>query len=339
MVTALRMMGFDHVFDTQFAADLTIMEEGHELLGRLRDALAEGKPAVLPMMTSCSPGWIKFLEHYFPDFIPNLSTCKSPQQMFGAVVKSYWSRKTGVDPADIVCVSAMPCTAKKYEAGRPEMESSGRADVDYVLTTRELATMIKQAGLDLGALPDSSFDDPLGQSTGAATIFAATGGVMEAAIRTAWEVVTGSPVPFKDLAVTPVRGMDGVKEAALRIEGARPEWAFLEGVELRVLVAHGTANAKRAMTAVRNGSLSAHFIEIMTCPGGCLGGGGQPLPVTPEKRAARARAIYEEDSSLAIRKSHENPSVLRLYADFLGAPSSHLAHELLHTTYTPRGCY
>ncbi|MBU0927761.1 MAG: [FeFe] hydrogenase, group A [Spirochaetes bacterium] len=339
MVSALRTMGFDNVFDTQFAADLTIMEEGFELLGRLKDALADGGKPSLPMMTSCSPGWIKFQEHFFPEYLPNLSTCKSPQQMFGAVVKSFWARKMNLDPADIVCVSVMPCTAKKFEAARPEMGTDGDQDVDFVLTTRELAVMIKQAGIDLRDMADSAFDDPLGESTGAATIFAATGGVMEAALRTAYEVVTGREVPFKDLDITPVRGLDGVKQAGIALTGVKKEWSFLEGVELKVMVAHGTANAKAVMTALRDGKLDVHFIEIMTCPGGCLGGGGQPLPVSPEKRLARARAIYEEDSESVHRKSHRNPSIARIYDEFFGSPNSHLAHELLHTRYTVRGQY
>lgn len=339
MVAAPRAMGFDHVFDTQFAADLTIMEEGFEPLGRLRSALTgEGKPA-LPMTTSCSPDWIKFQEHFFPELLPNVSTCKSPQQMFGAIVKSFWARKMNIDPTDIVCVSVMPCTAKKFEAVRPEMESEGRPDVDFVLTTRELAVMMKQAGIDLHDMKDADFDDPLGESTGAATIFAATGVVMEAALRTAYEVVTGRAVPFKDLDITPVRGMDGVRQASVRIDGAQKDWTFLEGVELKVLVAHGTANAKKVMTAIRDGKLDAHFIEIMTCPGGCLGGDGQPLPSTPEIRLARANAIYEEGADNPLRRSHDNPSVQKLYKEFLGAPNSHLAHELLHTTYTARGQY
>ena len=339
MVSALRMMGFDYVFDTQFAADLTIMEEGYELLARLKNALTGSGDAVLPMTTSCSPGWIKFQEHFFPELLPNISTCKSPQQMFGAVVKTYWARKLGIDPEKIVCVSVMPCTAKKFEAGRPEMGVLDGPDVDYVLTTRELAAMIKQAGLDLRELPDGEFDNPLGESTGAATIFAATGGVMEAALRTAYEVVTGREVPFDHLDIAPVRGMEGVKEASVPITDPLPEWEFLDGVELKVLVAYGTANAYKVMKLVREGKADAHFIEIMTCPGGCLGGGGQPLPVTPEIREARMRAIYEEDSAMPLRKSHENPSIRKIYEDYFGEPNSHMAHKLLHTTYTPRGRY
>jgi len=339
MATALRKMGFDYIFDTQFAADLTIIEEGHELLNRLKKLLVDKEKVALPMMTSCSPGWIKFQEHFFPDLLPNLSTCKSPQQMFGAILKTYWAKKMNIDPKNIVCVSVMPCTAKKFEAIRPEMTDSGYQDVDYVLTTRELATMIKQGGIDLSNLEESDFDDPLGVSTGAATIFAATGGVMEAALRTVYEVVTGRKVPFDNLNITPVRGFENIREAKIKIENAKPEWKFLEGVELKVLVAHGTANAKKVMEYVRNKEFNHHFIEIMTCPGGCLGGGGQPLPITPEKRKARAKAIYNEDVSLQYRESHNNPSIIKLYQEFLKEPNSHIAHELLHTEYIPRGRY
>ncbi len=340
MATALRLMGFDYIFDTQFAADLTIMEEGYELLNRLKRKLVNKEEVALPMMTSCSPGWIKFQEHFFPHLLPNLSTCKSPQQMFGAVLKTYWAEKMGIDPNRIVSVSVMPCTAKKFEAQRDEMVASGFQDVDYVLTTRELAVMIKQAGLDLKNLEEGEFDDPLGVSTGAATIFAATGGVMEAALRTAYAVITGREVPFENLNITPVRGLENVREAHISLENTKPEWRFLEGVALKVLVAHGTANAKKVMERVQKGELSDyHFIEIMTCPGGCLGGGGQPLPVSPEIRKARAQAIYEEDVSLSYRMSHQNPSILMLYKEFLGEPNSHKAHELLHTHYVARGRY
>lgn len=339
MVTALKLIGFDYVFDTQFAADLTIVEEGYELLNRLKRKLVNKENVALPMMTSCSPGWIKFQEHFFPDLLDNLSTCKSPQQMFGAILKTYWANKMNIDPKKIVSVSVMPCTAKKFEAIRPEMSSSGYQDVDYVLTTRELAAMIKQAGIDLKDLEDSEFDDPLGRSTGAATIFAATGGVMEAALRTVYEVVTGTDVPFPDLNITPVRGFENIRQASIKIEKTKPEWKFLEGVTLKVLVAHGTANAKKVMEMVKNRELDCHFIEVMTCPGGCLGGGGQPLPNTPEIRTLRAKAIYEEDMSLEYRKSHINPSIVMLYKEFLGEPNSHKAHELLHTFYLPRGRY
>ncbi len=337
MVTALKKMGFDAVFDTNFTADLTIMEEGTELLTRLKTALVDKKDIALPMFTSCSPGWIKYIEHVFPDLLDNLSTCKSPQQMFGALAKTYYAKRTDVDPANIVSVSVMPCTAKKYEANRHEMTSSGFQDVDYVLTTRELAMMIKQAGLDFKHLETSKCDSLLGEHTGAAVIFGATGGVMEAAIRTAYEIVTGREVPFKNLNILPVRGMEGIKEATLKIEGTKAEWNFLEGVEFKVAIAHGLANAEKVMLQVRNGESPYHFIEIMACPGGCLGGGGQPIPTNPEIRLKRAEAIYSEDESLPLRKSHDNPEVKRIYQEFLTeGPLGHKSHELLHTHYYRR---
>ena len=340
MVTALKRLGFNSVLDTDFTADLTIIEEGHELLHRLRKALVDKDPsAKLPMATSCSPGWIKFIEHTYPEYLGNLSTCKSPQQMFGALAKTYYAQKRKIDPAKVVSVSIMPCTAKKFEADRPEMRSSGYKDVDYVLTTRELAIMIKQAGLDFAALPESNYDSIMGESTGAAVIFGATGGVMEAALRTAYEVVTGREVPFNGLNINPVRGMDGVKEATVRIEGTVPAWSFLEGAELKTVVAHGLTNAKRVMDSVRDGRASYHFIEIMACPGGCLGGGGQPIPTNAEIRAKRAMAIYAEDEGKPIRKSHENPEVTQIYEDFLMEPLGHKSHELLHTHYKARPRY
>ena len=335
--TALKMVGFDYVFDTNFTADLTIMEEGTELLTRLKNLLVEKKNIVLPMITSCSPGWIKYCEHFYPKLLNNLSTCKSPQQMFGAILKTYFAHKAGIKPENLVVVSLMPCTAKKFETDRPEMNSSGFKDVDYALTTREVAQMIKEAGIQLTQLEDSQFDDPLGLGSGAGLIFGATGGVMEAAIRTAYEIVTGEEVPFENLRVTPVRGMDGIKEAEVVIPKAVSEWKFLAGKTLRVAVAHGTANARRIMDIVSEGTAPWHFIEIMACPGGCLGGGGQPIPTNEKIREARAQAIYGEDEQLTLRKSHKNPQVLKLYEDFLGSPNSHKAHELLHTTYTPRG--
>lgn len=339
MVTALKEMGVDYIFDTQFSADLTIIEEGYELLGRLKKALTTEEKVTLPMTTSCSPGWIKYLEHFFPELTDNLSTCKSPQQMLGALIKTHWAKKMAVDPSKIVSVSVMPCTAKKFESIREEMHDSHFQDVDYVLTTRELAKMIKESGLHLKHMEKSEFDNPLGESTGAGTIFGATGGVMEAAIRTAYEVVTGREIPFRNLDIHPVRGMEMIREATLPIENPLPDWNFLDGVDLKVAVAYGTANAQKLMSKVKDGTADYHFIEIMTCPGGCLGGGGQPLPVTPEIREARAKAIYEEDKALPLRKSHENPSVIKLYEDFLGEPNSELAHELLHTKYIKRGRY
>lgn len=336
MVSALRRLGFDAVFDTNFAADLTIIEEGNELLSRLKKALVEGKPVALPMFTSCSPGWIKYMEHFNPDMLSNLSTCKSPQQMFGAVAKTYYAQKLGKRPEDIVVVSVMPCTAKKFEAQRPEMGRGGVPDVDYVLTTRELARMIKMAGIDFRSLPDDRMDRPLGISTGAADIFAVTGGVMEAALRTAYEIVTGKPFPFPNLHVTPIVGLEGVKEASITIEGALPEWSFLEGVTVNVAVAHGLANAQKVIDRIRSGEATYHFVEVMTCPGGCIGGAGQPRFTDNSVRAARMRAIYEEDESKELRKSHENPDIKALYEEFLGEPLGHKSHELLHTSYTPR---
>jgi NADP-reducing hydrogenase subunit HndD len=339
MVKALRLLGFDSILDTDFTADLTIMEEGTELLTRLKKALVDKEEVALPMMTSCSPGWIKFQEHIFPNLLNNLSTCKSPQQMFGALAKTYYATKKGLNPKDIVSVSIMPCTAKKFECERPEMRSSGYQDVDYVLTTRELARMIKQAGIDFLKLENSNYDSILGQSTGAAVIFGATGGVMEAALRTAYEIVTGREVPFANLNITPVRGMEGVKEAAIKIKDVKPEWSFLEGVELRCAIAHGLANAKILMEAVDKGTANYHFIEIMACPGGCLGGGGQPYPTNMEIRKKRTEAIYAEDENMPIRKSHENPEVVEVYKEFLHEPLGHKSHDLLHTHYRPRKRY
>ncbi|MFW5974601.1 MAG: NADH-dependent [FeFe] hydrogenase, group A6 [Bacteroidota bacterium] len=340
MVAALKAIGFDSVLDTDFTADLTIMEEGTELLTRLKQALVEKDESVkLPMMTSCSPGWIKFQEHMFPSLLPNLSTCKSPQQMFGPLAKTYYAQKKGMKAENIISISVMPCTAKKFEAERPEMRASGYQDVDYVITTRELAMMVKQAGIEFTKLDDEKYDSIMGESSGAAAIFGATGGVMEAALRTAYEIITGQEVPFQNLNIEPVRGMQGVREAAIEIKGTKPEWNFLEGVTLKVAIAHGLANAKKLMEKVESGKADYHFIEIMGCPGGCLGGGGQPIPTSPEIREERARAIYEEDASMPIRKSHENPEIQSIYADFLGEPLSHKSHDLLHTHYKPRKRY
>ncbi len=359
MVAALRRLGFRAVFDTNFAADLTIMEEGTELLTRLKAALTgEGSgvrgqgsdsanpqspisnpssPAPLPMFTSCSPGWIKFMEYFHPDLLPNLSTCKSPQQMFGAIAKTYYAAQLGKKPEQIVVVSIMPCTAKKFECQRSEMDASGTRDVDVVLTTRELGKMIHAAGIDFNSLADEEMDAPLGLSTGAADIFANTGGVMEAALRTAYEIVTGRQLPFDGLHVVPIEGLAGVKEASLTIKGVKPEWSFLEGVALNVAVAHGLGNAQRVIGSIQSGAKQYHFVEIMTCPGGCIGGGGQPRYTTNEIRQARIAAIYREDEGKKLRKSHENPAVQQLYAEFLsGGPCGHRSHELLHTTYTPR---
>jgi iron-only hydrogenase group A len=321
MIAALRRLGFDRVFDTNFTADLTIIEEGHELLARLKNG---GK---LPMITSCSPGWIKFIEHFYPSLLPSLSTCKSPQQMFGALAKTYYARSAGIDAKDIYVVSIMPCTAKKFEASRPEMSASGYRDVDAVLTTRELGRMMRRAGIDFAALPDETFDLPMGQYTGAGTIFGATGGVMEAALRTVYAVVTGRNLPSLD--IKPVRGLEGVKEASV---GVGPL------LEVKVAVAHGLGNARRLMDRIVEGTAQYHFIEIMACPGGCVGGGGQPLPATNEKRLLRAAALYRDDSEVqALRQSHENPAVKALYETFLHEPLGEMSHKLLHTHYVERG--
>ena len=323
MVAALRRLGFDRIFDTDFTADLTIMEEGTELLGRLK------KGENLPLITSCSPGWIKYCEHNYPELLDNLSTCKSPHEMMGAMVKSYYAEKTNQDPANIYVVSIMPCTAKKFESQRPELQATGYPDVDAVLTTRELARMIKQAGINFLKLEDEDFDPILGDSTGAAVIFGATGGVMEAALRTVAEIVTGKPL--ENLEIHAVRGLEGVKEVEIP----------LGDITVKAAVAHGTGNAKALMDKVVSGEKEYHFIEIMGCPGGCVTGGGQPIvpaqvQMDVDVRAKRAAAIYDEDRSLPVRKSHENESVKKVYDEYLGEPNSHRAHELLHTHYTPR---
>jgi len=337
MVAALKRLGFDAVMDTDFTADLTIMEEGTELLTRLKGALVDKNPDIkLPMATSCSPGWIKFVEHMYPSLLDHLSSCKSPQQMFGALVKTYYAKARNIDPEKIVSVSIMPCTAKKFEAARPEMHDSGYRDVDYVLTTRELAIMIKQAGIDFIKLKDAHYDRLMGESTGAGVIFGATGGVMEAALRTAYELVTGREVPFENLKILPVRGMEGVKEASIKIENPLEKWSFLDGVVLNCAIAHGLVNAKKVMDSIVNGTSHYHFIEFMACPGGCLGGGGQPIPTNPEIRAKRTAAIYAEDEGMPMRKSHLNPEITKIYKDFLIAPLGEKSHKLLHTKYTPR---
>jgi len=327
MAAALRRLAFDKVFDTQFSADLTIMEEGSELLHRLANKGA------LPMITSCSPGWISFIETFYPTLLPHLSSCKSPQQMFGSVAKTYWAQKAGVDPSKLVVVSIMPCTAKKFEAKRPEMrgawewwkEKGGKDapyfDVDYALTTRELARMIRRAGIDFEALPDEAFDDPLGSSTGAATIFGATGGVMEAALRTAYEIAVGKPLP--NLELEAVRGFDGIKEATIDVGGT----------PLRVAVAHTLRNARVILDGIAAGTSPYAFVEVMSCPGGCLGGGGQPVAANWATLEKRRAAIYDEDRGLPLRKSHANEAVQALYTEFLGEPLGHRSHALLHTHY------
>jgi iron-only hydrogenase group A len=353
--TALRRIGFDKVFDTNFTADLTILEEGTELIIRLYQALVEKKEVALPQFTSCSPGWVKYLEHFYPEYIPNLSSAKSPQQMFGALIKTHYAEKAGVKPEDIVSVAVMPCSAKKFECNRPEMDDSGFRDVDYGLTTRELAKMIKEGGIHLPEMPKSHFDNPFGEASGAGLIFGATGGVMEAAIRSVVEFVTGNKVEdvFEKANVLPVRGFEGIKYVELPIgdvigpvpeiiKHLVPNWEWLKGATLKVAIAHGTANAKKIMEDIKAGGKfsECHFIEFMACPGGCIGGGGQPIPTSPEIRKKRAEAIYAEDESLELRKSHENPHVLQIYNDFLtDGPCGHKSHELLHTHYTKRGKY
>lgn len=340
--TALRRIGFDKVFDTNFSADLTIIEEGTELLNRLKQAVVEKDSSVkLPQFTSCSPGWVKYIEHFYPEYLEHLSTAKSPQQMFGALMKTFYAKQSGIDPADIVTVAVMPCSAKKFECNRPEMTDSGFKDVDYGLTTRELAQMIKEAGIFLPEMPKSDFDDPFGEASGAGLIFGATGGVMEAALRTVYELVTGREVPFENLNITPCRGFEGVRQASIKLENCVGDYSFLEGVDLKFVVAHGTANAKKVMEMFKRGELNdVHFIEIMGCPGGCIGGGGQPIPTNAEIRRKRAEAIYNEDESLSLRKSHENPNIKYIYEKFLtDGPCGKLSHKLLHTHYVKRGKY
>ncbi len=323
MVAALRRLGFNSVFDTNFGADLTIMEEANEFIDRVKNG------GVLPMITSCSPGWVKYCEHYFPEMTENLSSCKSPQQMFGAIAKSYYAEKMGIDPKDIVSVSVMPCTAKKFEIGRKDEAANGFPDVDYSMTVRELARMIKLAGIRFTELPDEEFDTPLGLGTGAAVIFGATGGVMEAALRTAVETLTGEELLQLDF--TDVRGTEGIKEATYHVAG----------MDVKVAIASGLGNAKELLNKVKSGEADYHFIEIMGCPGGCVNGGGQPqqpghVRNTVDIRALRAKVLYDEDAGLAIRKSHENPAIKELYDTFLGEPGSEKAHHLLHTTYVKR---
>lgn len=330
MVASLRRIGFDNVFDVDFTADLTIMEEGYEFLNRVLNG------GVLPMMTSCSPGWIKFIEHYYPDLIPNLSSCKSPQQMFGAICKTYYAEKLGIPAEKISVVAIMPCTAKKFEKGRPFQSASGYPDIDHVLTVRELARLIKRKGLMFTELPDEKYDAPFGIGSGAGLLFGATGGVMEAALRTLAEVLTGKSIEGKALDFTAVRGVEGIKEAkyTLPING--------KDTEVKVAVASSLANARKLMELVKAGKADYHFIEIMTCPGGCVNGGGQPIHDAYTRnnvdiRAERAKAIYDTDAAMKLRKSHENPYVQELYKAYFGEPNSHKAHEILHTQYVKRG--
>ena len=326
MVAALRRLGFDKVFDTDFGADLTIMEEATEFLERVKNG------GTLPMITSCSPGWIKFCEHYYPDLLNNLSSCKSPQQMTGAIIKTWYAEKNGIDPKDIVCVSIMPCTAKKFEVQRDDQDAAGVPDVDIALTTRELARMIQQANIDFVSLPDEEFDPALGVSTGAASIFGATGGVMEAALRTAADVLEGKSLDSIDY--EEVRGTKGIKEAVYKVGG----------MDVKVAVASGLKNANEILEKVRKGEADYHFIEIMCCPGGCVNGGGQPIQPASVKnftdlKALRAKALYEEDKEMPLRKSHESPIIKMLYDEYLEEPGSHKAHEILHTSYVPRARY
>lgn len=318
MVAALRTLGFNKIFDTNFSADLTIMEEGHELLARIKNG------GTLPMITSCSPGWINYIEQYYPELLPHVSTCKSPQQMFGAVAKTYYAKQAGIDPADIFVVSIMPCVAKKFEAARPEMCSSGYRDVDVVLSTRELGRMLRQNGVSFDYLPEGEFDSPLGIGSGAAAIFGTSGGVMEAALRTVYEVVTGKTLDNLDFEM--VRGMEGVKKATLD----------LNGTAINVAISNGLSNAKQLLEEIKAGTSQNLFIEVMCCPGGCIGGGGQPWGTTNAARQKRMDSSYIIDRSLPLRKSHENPEIQKLYSDFLGQPLGERSHELLHTHYTPR---
>ena len=323
MFTAMRMLGFDKVFDVNFGADLTIMEEANELLHRVKEG------GTLPMFTSCSPGWIRYVEYYYPELIPNLSSCKSPMQMFGATVKTYWAQKEGIDPKNIYVVGVMPCTAKKFEKTRENESASGYPDIDAVLTTRELAKMIKTSGILYNELPDGTFDNPLGEFTGAGVIFGATGGVMEAALRTAAEKLTGKPLDNIDF--KQVRGIKGIKEAEYD----------LNGVKVKVAVASGLTNAKQLCEKIKKGECDYTFVEVMCCPGGCVNGGGQPIQSAYTRRqvdlrSKRAKALYDEDKKAVIRKSHENEGVQRLYKEFFGEPGSHKAHEILHTSYVDR---
>ena len=326
MVAALRRLGFDKVFDTNFTADLTIVEEANELVERVKTG------GTLPMITSCSPGWIKYCEHYYPDQLGHLSTCKSPQQMFGATIKTWYADKMGIDPKNIVCVGIMPCTAKKFEAQRHDQAASGYPDIDYALTTRELTRMIHTAGIYFPKLPDEEFDNPLGEGTGAAVIFGATGGVMEAALRTAVETITGKEV--EDVNFTEVRGTKGIKEATYNVGG----------LEIKVCAASGLSNARKVMDDVKNGTSPYTFIEIMACPGGCVNGGGQPVQHAVVRnfydlKAIRGAALYEADKNLPKRKSHESEAVKMVYKEYFGEPGSHKAHEVLHTSYIPRPKY
>lgn len=334
MAAAMRALGVDDVFDTDWAADLTIMEEGTEFLHRVMDALA-GKPAVLPMITSCSPGWIKYVESYYPEQIPNLSSCKSPHMMLGALAKSYYAESKGLDPKKMFVVSVMPCTAKKFECTREEMMNDGMFNVDAVITTRELGAMIKQAGIDFKNLADEKFDDPMGYSTGAADIFGLTGGVMEAALRTVYAIIMGKNLPFDNLHVTPIVGLDKVKDATIKLEGVLPQYKQFEGLEVKVAVTSGLSGAKQLMEQIKEGKSPYHFIEVMGCPGGCITGGGQPRSDDVDVRKKRMAILYTEDEVKHLRQSHENPSISKFYEEW-GSPCCHKSHEYLHTHYVDR---
>jgi len=335
MTAAIRALGADDVFDTNWAADLTIMEEGTEFLHRAINVLS-GKEAAFPMITSCSPGWIKYIESYFPKLLPHLSSCKSPHMMLGALSKSYYAEKINRDPRRMYTVSVMPCTAKKFEISREEMINEGVSNVDAVLTTRELGKMIKQAGIDFRNLDDEEFDAPLGQSSGAADIFGVTGGVMEAALRTVYAIVTGRTLPFEQLHVEPIVGLDQIKSAPVKFENVLPEYKMFEGFEAKIAVTSGLAGAKILMDQIAEGTSPYHFIEVMGCPGGCISGGGQPRSKDPNVKMKRMKAIYSEDEKKVLRQSHLNPSILSLYKEYLGEPGSHKSHELLHTRYIDR---
>jgi len=334
MVSALKMLGFDDVFDTNFTADLTILEEGTELLGRVKKLLA-GEKVSIPMITSCSPGWIKYIEHMYPEQLEHLSSCKSPHMMLGALAKSYYAQKLAIDSEDMYVVSIMPCTAKKYEITRKEM----LGNVDAVMTTRELAKMIKDAGIAFSKLNDEDFDAPFGESSGAADIFGTTGGVMEAALRTVYEVITGKPIPFENLHVHTVMGLESFKEGKLVFEETLPEYAGLVGMEIGFAAVSGLSSARVIMDQINSGKSPYLFVEIMACPGGCISGGGQPRLTTHDVRKQRMEAIYREDKGKVLRKSHENEGIIHLYESYLKQPNSHIAHELLHTSYVQRAMY
>lgn len=340
LVSALRRLGFDAVLDTGFSADVTTVEEGSEFLERIRNIYKYNVPGVrIPMLTSCSPAWIKYIEHAFPHLLSHLSSCKSPQQIFGALSKTYYAERRGIKPGNIVTVSVMPCTAKKFEAERPEMRVSGFKDVDFVLTTRELAIMINQAGIDFTSLPNDHYDSLMGNASGAGVIYGVTGGVAESVIRTVYPTLTGRDIPYDNLVVKPVRGMEGLREFSIKIEDPLPLWDFMTGREIRIAIAHGLSNAKHLLRQIDKEGSPYHFIEVMACPGGCLGGGGQPIPTNNDIRLKRVQALYAEEIGMDIRKAHQNPEVTALYDTYLDHPLSPYALDLLHTSYTKRNAF